>query len=172
MSDDTDGVGPRGLSDRSLHAKLTDEHGQARKEHRNRRMVPLDAEDRAVTAADAARSLSSLRGRGLDPIKVKGDREAPKGLREGGTYNLVEKPHIDALLTQGYVIIYNELERLFIKSQTDEGLSSTESKMFEGYVKSIRALATEEREQREADKADKMADDELIKAASDLLGLD
>jgi hypothetical protein len=165
MSDDLKDEGPNGFSNRSLHAKLADEHGQPVIEYTNRRTVPLSPAKRAPTASEGAQTLSSLRGRGLTPELVKGDVARPKGLSEGGRYNLVEKPHIDALLSTGYVIIYNELERLYLKSQTNEGLTPTESKMFAEYVKATRQLATEEREQRAADKADSMMDDELIEAA-------
>lgn len=170
MSDDLKDTGPSDLRGNSLHAKLADgPYARPVKEYVNRRAVPLDEQKRSPTASEGAQTLSSLRGKGLDPAMVKGQVERPKGLREGGSYNLVEKPHIDALLSTGYIIIYNELERLYLKSQTDEGLTPTESKMFAEYVKATRQLATEEREQRAADKADSMMDDELMAAAEAVL---
>lgn len=94
---------------------------------------------------------ASLRGKGDNTQAI---------LARGFAPGLVRKPHIDSILHRAYYVIHNEIERLVQKSEL-EGLSATEAKMLEGYVNSLKKLASEERAQRAADRVERMTDEEL-----------
>lgn len=88
-------------------------------------------------------------------------------LAKGFAPGLVRKPHIDGIMNSAYIILHQELERLLAKSQR-EGLTATEAQTLERYISSLKKLASEEREQRTADRLEDMSDEELQKAVASL----
>lgn len=95
---------------------------------------------------------------------VKRDSQNLALVRVGTGGKLVERPHMDALLNASYSLIAIELDKLIKKSlDGDEPLSPTETRQMESYMKLIRTLGQEERDQRTADKMSDLENKDLLK---------
>lgn len=149
----------------SLWARKMYPYGEPEVEE-DSRVKPLSNE----TSLDHLSRPSPSRQITVEAVKGKEDLEAKKKLVVAGfAPGMVKKPHVDALLNRGYNTIYNELERLFLKSTHEDGLTATETKQFAEYIKTLKMMASEEREQRKADRIEDMTHDELRELASAIL---
>lgn len=102
-------------------------------------------------------------GTTITQMLVKGKDETALILKRGFEGGLVERPHMDSLLTASYNIVMTQLDKLLARVATGEVLDSTEARTLGEYVKMIRQLGSEEREQRRADKMNEMSDKDLYK---------
>ena len=113
--------------------------------------------------------LAKLKGKALRVDDIKGQDEVSHILRRGFASGLVKRPHMDSLLTASYSIIMMQLDKLLDRAIKGEELSSTEARTLGEYVKAIRALGQEEREQRRADNVSDMSDSALLKKLGGIL---
>lgn len=132
--------------------------------HKSMRFLWRRKEDDApeeVTLAKENNTLEELSGGAISEDMVKAKSLNAQVLERGFAGGLVERPHMDALLSTGYLVIYKQLQKLLEKSLREEELSATETKQLDSYLKLVRTLGMEERDQRAADELSKLSDDEL-----------
>ncbi len=128
-----------------------------------REMQPDPEEQEAsVKPLEAHSNMSKLVGGTISPEMVKASSLDKAVLERGLAGGLVEKPHMDALLSTGYFIIYKNLVYLLEKSLREK-LDATETRQLESYLKLVRTLGQEERDQRTADGLAAASNEELRK---------
>lgn len=122
-----------------------------------------DDEPITTTLATAENTLDELEsGAKLTTAALQTPSRDHQIRERGFAGGLVQRPHMDALLSAGYAAIYREIEKLMEKSAREKDpLTATETKQLESYLKLIRTLGMEERDQREADKFGEMTEKQL-----------
>jgi len=128
------------------------EHGLPGKEDEPASTQPLDSTGK----------MDKLTGVAIRVEDVKGEHVAHGILKRGFASGLVKRPHMDSLLTAGYSIVMTQLDSLMDKAARGVVLTPTETKQLAEYVKMIRQMGQEEREQRLADKVSDLSDDALL----------
>ena len=84
-------------------------------------------------------------------------------------------PSIDAMISDALTILNTELLRLKTKTATGRPLDATESRVLQGYIKSLYDLSREDRERAKEEDLSKLTTEELLallgnKAAPQLSG--
>lgn len=101
----------------------------------------------------------------VEAADLVGDTEKVRRFRRaGGPGTIVRKPHVDALLSSGYVAVWEELKRLQEKS-TGEGLDEDEIRRLGKLVDSFAKLHKVEIDQSKQETYDELSNEELLALA-------